>query len=226
MGQGSGSGRSQLIAQNARLRCAARPTGQGQAGQHLHGSRAHHVSHDASAGPDSQPARAASTSAHPHPCSTSHPPATMEAKLSSMRIMSAASLLTSLPEMPMASPVLAFFRAGASFTPSPVTATFSPAGWGGCRIGQGNGQQGGSAWGGEESSSSCICTKAPWQEQSKAALPLRPQALPPTCPLPSATRTAALAVLHDEQLVGWGDAGKHNLLVVQRPVPLGLHQEK
>ncbi len=33
---------------------------------------------------------------------------------------------TSVPVTPMATPMLAFFSAGASFTPSPVTATTSP----------------------------------------------------------------------------------------------------
>ena len=40
----------------------------------------------------------------------------MEAKLSSVRIMSAASLATSVPVTPMATPMSAFLRAGASFT--------------------------------------------------------------------------------------------------------------
>ncbi|KAF3857444.1 hypothetical protein F7725_009303 [Dissostichus mawsoni] len=53
---------------------------------------------------------------------------TMEAKLSSSRIMSAACLETSDPEMPIATPMSAFFRAGESFTPSPVTATMAPCG--------------------------------------------------------------------------------------------------
>mmetsp|Transcript_88069 Transcript_88069/g.179922 ORF Transcript_88069/g.179922 Transcript_88069/m.179922 type:complete len:259 (-) Transcript_88069:2420-3196(-) len=52
-------------------------------------------------------------------------PRTMEAKLSSSRIMSAASRATLVPTMPMATPISAFFRAGASLTPSPVTATIS-----------------------------------------------------------------------------------------------------
>mmetsp|Transcript_33773 Transcript_33773/g.77913 ORF Transcript_33773/g.77913 Transcript_33773/m.77913 type:complete len:286 (-) Transcript_33773:366-1223(-) len=52
-------------------------------------------------------------------------PRTMEAKLSSRRIMSAAVLDTSVPAIPMATPMSAFLRAGASFTPSPVTATTS-----------------------------------------------------------------------------------------------------
>jgi len=52
--------------------------------------------------------------------------ATMVAKLSSSRMMSADSLATSVPEMPIAMPTSAHFSAGASFTPSPVTATISP----------------------------------------------------------------------------------------------------
>lgn len=59
----------------------------------------------------------------PGPCST---PVTMEAKLSSSRIMSAAFLAASEPAMPMATPMSAFFRAGESLTPSPVTATIAP----------------------------------------------------------------------------------------------------
>ena len=58
--------------------------------------------------------------------SPSSTPVTMEAKLSSSRIMSAACLETSEPAMPMATPMSAFFRAGESFTPSPVTATMAP----------------------------------------------------------------------------------------------------
>ena len=49
--------------------------------------------------------------------------ATIDAKLSSIRVIAAASLLTSVPVMPIATPMSAFFRAGASFTPSPVIAT-------------------------------------------------------------------------------------------------------
>jgi hypothetical protein len=45
---------------------------------------------------------------------------TIEAKLSSVRTMSAASLATSLPLRPMAMPTSDFFKAGESFTPSPV----------------------------------------------------------------------------------------------------------
>ncbi len=49
--------------------------------------------------------------------------ATMLAKLSSSSTMSAASRATSVPVRPMAMPMSALRRAGASFTPSPVTAT-------------------------------------------------------------------------------------------------------
>lgn len=58
--------------------------------------------------------------------SPSSTPVTMEAKLSSRRIMSAACLDTSEPAIPIATPMSAFFRAGESFTPSPVTATMAP----------------------------------------------------------------------------------------------------
>ncbi len=50
----------------------------------------------------------------------------MELKLSSSRIMAADYLATSVPAIPMANPTSAFFNAGASFVPSPVTATTSP----------------------------------------------------------------------------------------------------
>ena len=50
----------------------------------------------------------------------------MVAKLSSVRIMSAALLATSVPERPMAQPMSAAFRAGASLTPSPVMAATMP----------------------------------------------------------------------------------------------------
>mmetsp|Transcript_105942 Transcript_105942/g.257362 ORF Transcript_105942/g.257362 Transcript_105942/m.257362 type:complete len:248 (-) Transcript_105942:2817-3560(-) len=56
-------------------------------------------------------------------------PFTIEAKLSSRRIMSAASFETSVPAMPIATPMLAFLSAGASLTPSPVTATTLPFFW-------------------------------------------------------------------------------------------------
>lgn len=48
-------------------------------------------------------------------------PTTMEAKLSSSRIISAACLETSDPAMPIAIPMSAFFKAGESLTPSPRT---------------------------------------------------------------------------------------------------------
>ena len=53
----------------------------------------------------------------------------MVAKLSSARIMSAASFVTSVPVTPMATPMSADFNAGASFTPSPVMATMLPSAW-------------------------------------------------------------------------------------------------
>ena len=56
----------------------------------------------------------------PRPSSTA---ASMEAKSSSVSTMSAASLATSVPVMPMATPMSACLRAGASLTPSPVMAT-------------------------------------------------------------------------------------------------------
>jgi hypothetical protein len=40
--------------------------------------------------------------------------------------MSAASFATSVPVIPIAIPIEAFFSAGESFTPSPVTATTAP----------------------------------------------------------------------------------------------------
>ena len=51
---------------------------------------------------------------------------TMLAKLSSVSTMSAASLETSVPVMPMAMPMLAVLSAGASLMPSPVMATMCP----------------------------------------------------------------------------------------------------
>ncbi len=56
----------------------------------------------------------------PRPSSTA---ATIEAKLSSVSIIAAASLVTSVPVMPIAMPMSAFLSDGASFTPSPVIAT-------------------------------------------------------------------------------------------------------
>ena len=41
--------------------------------------------------------------------------------------MSAAFFATSVPVMPMAKPTSALFKAGASFVPSPVTATIDPS---------------------------------------------------------------------------------------------------
>ena len=52
--------------------------------------------------------------------------ATIVEKSSSARIMSEASLLTSVPVMPMATPMSARRSAGASLTPSPVMATTAP----------------------------------------------------------------------------------------------------
>ena len=51
---------------------------------------------------------------------------TMVAKLSSAMTISEASLVTSVPVLPMATPISAAVRAGASFTPSPVMATMWP----------------------------------------------------------------------------------------------------
>ena len=51
---------------------------------------------------------------------------TIVAKLSSVRIITAACFETSVPVMPIAMPMSAFLRAGASFTPSPVMATTWP----------------------------------------------------------------------------------------------------
>ena len=51
---------------------------------------------------------------------------TMVAKSSSARTMSAASLDTSVPVMPIATPMSDRRRAGASLTPSPVIATTAP----------------------------------------------------------------------------------------------------
>jgi hypothetical protein len=51
---------------------------------------------------------------------------TIEAKLSSMIKISAADLAISVPAIPIAKPTSAFFKAGASLVPSPVTATTFP----------------------------------------------------------------------------------------------------
>lgn len=47
-------------------------------------------------------------------------------KLSSNKMIPAASLATSVPAIPIANPTSAFFKAGASLVPSPVTATTCP----------------------------------------------------------------------------------------------------
>ena len=51
---------------------------------------------------------------------------TIVAKLSSVSTIAAASLATSVPVTPIATPISACFNAGASFTPSPVIATIFP----------------------------------------------------------------------------------------------------
>ena len=50
----------------------------------------------------------------------------MVAKLSSVRIMSATDLVTSVPVMPMPTPISALLMEGASLTPSPVMAVTMP----------------------------------------------------------------------------------------------------
>ena len=62
----------------------------------------------------------------PRPSSTA---LTIEAKLSSVSTMSAASRVTSVPVIPIAIPMSAAFTAGASLTPSPVIATTLPRPW-------------------------------------------------------------------------------------------------
>jgi hypothetical protein len=57
------------------------------------------------------------------PCSIAE---MIEAKLSSVSTMSAVCFVTSVPVMPIAMPMSARFRAGASFTPSPVMPTTCP----------------------------------------------------------------------------------------------------
>ena len=57
------------------------------------------------------------------PCSTA---LTRVAKLSSKSTNFAASLVTSVPVLPIATPIAASFTAGASLTPSPVIATIFP----------------------------------------------------------------------------------------------------
>jgi hypothetical protein len=62
----------------------------------------------------------------PRPSSTA---ASMEAKSSSVRTMSAGSLATSVPLRPIATPMSARLSAGASLTPSPVMAITCPRRW-------------------------------------------------------------------------------------------------
>ena len=50
----------------------------------------------------------------------------MEAKLSSVKTISAAPLATSVPVIPIAIPISAAFKLGASLTPSPVIAAIFP----------------------------------------------------------------------------------------------------
>ena len=50
----------------------------------------------------------------------------MVEKLSSVKIILAASFATSLPVIPIATPISLCLRAGASLTPSPVIATTLP----------------------------------------------------------------------------------------------------
>ena len=50
----------------------------------------------------------------------------MEAKLSSVKTISAAPLATSVPVIPIAIPISAAFKLGASLTPSPVIAAMLP----------------------------------------------------------------------------------------------------
>mmetsp|Transcript_8751 Transcript_8751/g.16115 ORF Transcript_8751/g.16115 Transcript_8751/m.16115 type:complete len:241 (-) Transcript_8751:834-1556(-) len=54
---------------------------------------------------------------------------TMVAKLSSARIISEASRATSVPSLPIATPMSAALRAGASLTPSPVMEDTCPCDW-------------------------------------------------------------------------------------------------
>ena len=60
--------------------------------------------------------------------------ATMVAKLSSSSTRLDASRATSVPPLPMATPMSAAFSAGASFTPSPVMATNCPCGCSACTM--------------------------------------------------------------------------------------------
>lgn len=51
---------------------------------------------------------------------------TIDSKLSSSKMIAEASLATYVPFIPIAKPTSAFFKAGASLVPSPVTATTFP----------------------------------------------------------------------------------------------------
>ncbi len=59
----------------------------------------------------------------PRPSSTAF---TIVAKLSSVKVISAAPFATSVPVIPIAQPISAALSAGASLTPSPVMETTSP----------------------------------------------------------------------------------------------------
>ena len=59
---------------------------------------------------------------------------TIVEKLSSNKIRFAASLLTSVPAIPMAMPIVAALSEGASFTPSPVMAVKCPFCWRACTM--------------------------------------------------------------------------------------------
>ena len=70
----------------------------------------------------------ATTKRAKRPGKPSRTASTMVAKLSLARIIRAASLVTSVPLIPIATPMSAAFSAGASLTPSPVIATMLPSG--------------------------------------------------------------------------------------------------
>mmetsp|Transcript_10974 Transcript_10974/g.26519 ORF Transcript_10974/g.26519 Transcript_10974/m.26519 type:complete len:210 (-) Transcript_10974:1274-1903(-) len=90
-------------------------------------------------------------------------PLTIELKLSSRRIMSAASLETSEPAIPMATPILAFFKAGESLTPSPVTATILPRRWQFSTIIN-------FCWGEVRANTICSCASTRFQSSSSRSL--------------------------------------------------------
>lgn len=62
-------------------------------------------------------------------CRPSRTAVTMVAKLSSAMTISAALLVTSVPEIPIAMPISALRMPGASLMPSPVIATTLPSFW-------------------------------------------------------------------------------------------------